>query len=228
LDILTALFTQSNISQKMTSNLVIPLLKNFVRFCSDEDTLQHQIKSVLNCGRRALWCAEQYILSDDDRNAALIAVVDGSTRIPNMHHCGTPLDMLSNTNLNYKSVIEKLLRVKKKKETQGFRDDARRIQYCITKIGIRENLLQMDNTRKNTYLNELFNEHAFKEQSWQTTGFGLWLIARIKLIGDMNAILSLKHIWSNESLDSSYRSAAQEVLIFLKAIKPEERTIFFD
>ncbi|MCP4580810.1 MAG: hypothetical protein GY839_04285, partial [candidate division Zixibacteria bacterium] len=97
LDILTALFTQSNISQKMTSNLVIPLLKNFVRFCSEEDTLQFQIKLVLDRGRTALWCAKQYILSDEDRNAALIAVVDGSIRIPNMHPCGFPLDMLSNT-----------------------------------------------------------------------------------------------------------------------------------
>ena len=223
LDILIDLFRQSNISQQMTSNLVLQSLQHFVQFCPEKDTIL--IKTILPRGRIALWCAEQYILSEEDKNTALISVVEG----PDDNRMRIALDMLSNCNGNCENVIEDLLRAKEKKENMGLKEAASRIQYCITEIRIKESLLTMDNTQKNAYLNELFNEYVLKKPGWGNHEFVLWLITRLKLIGDDGSILSLKRIWKNEILDSAYasnyRSAAQEALIYLKAINPEDRTI---
>jgi len=228
LEILRDLFRQSNISQQMALNLVIPALKNFIHLCSTEDTLNFRVEAILNSGRIALWCAEQYVLNEEDKNRALMGVVDGSAKDLGVDLRPIALDMLSDCNSNCENVIEDLLRIKEMRENQGFREQASRIQYCIKIIRNRESLLQIDETQKITYLNDLFKENAYNNQGWGAKEFGLWLITKIKLIGGNSAILSLKYIWNNESLDSVYRAAAQEALIYLNAIKPEERTIFYD
>jgi hypothetical protein len=220
IEMLHDILKQANISQQMTSDLVIPSLHNFIQFRLEEDTLQHQKKLLLDIGRYALWCAEQYILSEEEKNAALLTAVESTDN----HLRRVALEMLSNINSNYEGVIGNLLRIKENRESQGLREAASRIQYCVKIIEIRQSLLVMDNTQKNTYLNKLLDEYVFKKRGWGTNEFVLWLITRLKLIGDNSSILSLRHIWNNESFNSSYRSAAQEALIYLEAITPEERT----
>lgn len=224
IEILHDLLTQANIPQQMTSNLVIPSLKSFIQSRLEEDTLQHQNNLLLYLGRNTLWCAEKYILDDKVKNAALLTAVEGTDE----DRFRSALEMLSNINGNYKSVIRNLSLIKEKRENQGLRERASRIQYCVKIIEIRQTLLMMDNTQKNTYFNALFNEYVFKKRGWGTHEFVLWLITQFKLIGDNSSIVSLKNIWNNESFYIFYRSAAQEALIYLEVITPEERSIIVD
>lgn len=221
LEILLALVRQSNISQQITSDLVIPSLEGFIEFFRAEDTLQFQNRFILDSGRRALWCAEQYILNDDAKNMALLAAVESNDN--DLRRIA--LDMLSDIDGNFGSVKRSLLRIKEKREKQGLREAASRIQYCVKIIEIRQTMLVMDYTQKNTYLKALFDEYVYKKRGWGTHEFVLWLITQFKLIGDNSSILSLKDIWNNESFYTFYRSAAQEALIYLEAIAPEERTL---
>ncbi|UCE67471.1 MAG: hypothetical protein JSU85_05500 [Candidatus Zixiibacteriota bacterium] len=224
IEILHDLLTQANISQQMTSDLVIPSINSFIQSRLEEDTLQHQNYLLLYLGRDALWCAEKYILSEEDKTAALLAAVESTdNRLRRV-----ALEMLLNINGNYEGVIGNLLRIKEKRENKGLLEAASRIQYCVKKIEIRQSLLAMDNSQKNTYFDDLLDEYVHKKRGWGTNEFVLWLITQFKLIGDNSSILTLRHIWNNESYNFAYRSAAQEALIYLEVITSEERSIIVD
>jgi hypothetical protein len=224
LDIIIALLRQSDLSGEMTSVRVIPSLRGFIQLFQPADTIQNHYRITLGQARRTLWCAEQHVLSVEDKNAALLEAVAG----PDNFKSRVALDMLSDIDYKFESIIGDLWRIREEKEKQGLKEAASRIQYCIKIIGIRQSLRAMDNRQKFTFLNDLFKKYAFEKRGWGTNEFVLWVITRLKLIGDNASIESLGHIWNNESYHIAYRTAAQEALISLGTITPEERKIVFE
>jgi len=118
---------------------------------------------------------------------------------------------------------EKLKEDAKHSKSQKIAD---RLLVSIEKIKVIQRLENLEAVSRTQELKDLISKRK-EEKGFSSSNILIWLIRQLEKINDPAAIQALRDIWQDDKYELEYRNEAQEGLIRLKAIKPEEEKMFF-
>ncbi len=108
---------------------------------------------------------------------------------------------------------------------KGLREYAGRTELGITRIHIQKRLDALTATGKVSLLSQEVSRRAAEKRGWGKREYVIWLIGKVAEVKHPSAVAELKRIWLHESLYIDYREAAQNALLRLKQIAPEDKRI---
>ncbi len=222
LDLLIEIIKQINIPNVVIEKKIKPavdfLIEKHISSPAEPDI------ALIQNAKRALWHIEVRELSDNKERLKFLQ--DNLENTENgYYYLFEAMDYLvAIGNDRAREILEeKLKEDAKHSKSQKIAD---RLLVSIEKIKVIQRLENLEAVSRTQELKDLISKRK-EEKGFSSSNILIWLIRQLEKINDPAAIQALRDIWQDDKYELEYRNEAQEGLIRLKAIKPEEEKMFF-
>ena len=181
--------------------------------------------ALVHVAKRVLWQVKFREISDDKKRLEFLKDNIENTLDGNFYYSFEALDWISEIGTDEaKNVLLKKLSESTKRSIPE--DIIDKLNASLEKLEAIQVLKSLDPLGKAKRLKELISKQK-KEKTFVKRELLIWMIRHLGQIDNPEAVVTLKDIWQDSTYQEDYRYEAQEVLVRLKKVKPEERKIIF-